>query len=143
MLKPWLYENKYTKIRNFELRWLRILVRKGSHHMLPWNQQFLLSAKMNGTQRRTPASLWRMHYAYCSMLKGTTWAEATVCQTVKKLSQYPKPFSVVLVWRHSQLVSQQKIPLNRFFLNFRSNFLKSISGQLFRLVPKYCPIDIW
>ena len=33
------------------------------------------SAKMNGTQRRTLASPWKMHFTYCSMLKGTSHAE--------------------------------------------------------------------
>ena len=33
-----------------------ISVTKGSHHVLPPNQHFLLSAKMNGTQRRTLVS---------------------------------------------------------------------------------------
>jgi len=32
----------------------------------------LLSVKMNGTQRRTLVSPWRMHYAYCNMPKGTS-----------------------------------------------------------------------
>ena len=36
----------------------------------------LLSAKMNGTQRRTLLSPWRMHCTYCSMPKGTSQAEA-------------------------------------------------------------------
>ena len=36
----------------------------------------LLSAKMNGTQRRTLVSPWRMHCTYCGMPKGTPRAEA-------------------------------------------------------------------
>jgi len=50
---------------------------KGSHHVQPPNQCFLLSAKMNGAQRRTLLNLWRMHCMYCSMPKVTSWAEAT------------------------------------------------------------------
>jgi len=33
--------------------------------------------KMNGTQRRTLVRPWRMHFTYCGMPKGTSWAEAT------------------------------------------------------------------
>ena len=39
---------------------------------------FLLSEKMNGTQRRTLVSPCRMHCTYCSMLKVTFPAEATL-----------------------------------------------------------------
>jgi len=35
-----------------------------------------LSAKMNGTQRRTLVSPLRMPCVYCGMPKGTPWAEA-------------------------------------------------------------------
>ena len=38
--------------------------------MLPPSRHFSLSAKMNGTQRRTLVS------TYCGMPKGTSWAEA-------------------------------------------------------------------
>jgi len=44
--------------------------------MVPPNQHFLLSAKMNGTQRRTPVNPRRMYCIYCSMPKGTSQAEA-------------------------------------------------------------------
>ena len=37
---------------------------------------FLLSAKMIGTQKRTPVSPLGMHCMYCSMPKGTTRFEA-------------------------------------------------------------------
>jgi len=33
---------------------------------------------MNGTQRRTLVSRWRMHWMYWGMPKGTSWAEATL-----------------------------------------------------------------
>ena len=55
-----------------------ISIMKGSHHVLPANRHFLLSAKMNGTQRRTLVSLWRMHCMYCGIPKGTCPAEATL-----------------------------------------------------------------
>jgi len=58
----------YEKYRQFSLR-------KGSHHMQPPNQCFSLSAKMNGTQRKTLVSPWRMHWTYCGMPKGTSPAE--------------------------------------------------------------------
>ena len=41
------------------------------------NRHFSLSAKMNGTLRRTLVSPWRMHWTYWGMSKGTPWAEAT------------------------------------------------------------------
>ena len=37
-----------------------------------------LSAKMNGTQRRTLVSSWRMHCMCCGMPKGTFWAKVTL-----------------------------------------------------------------
>ena len=55
----------------------KISIMKGSHHVLLPNRHFSLSAKMNGTQRRTLVSPWRTHCMYCSMPKGTCWAEAT------------------------------------------------------------------
>ena len=45
---------------------------RGSHHMQPPNWLILMSAKMNGTQRKIVVSSWRMHCA-----KGTSWAEGT------------------------------------------------------------------
>jgi len=39
---------------------------KNASHVTPPNQHFLLSAKMNGTQRRMLVSSWRMHCKYCS-----------------------------------------------------------------------------
>jgi len=39
------------------------------------NQHFSWRAKMNGTQRRTLVSPWRMHCIYSSMTKGTSWGE--------------------------------------------------------------------
>ena len=41
------------------------------------NKHLSLSAKMNGTQRRTLVSPRRMHYTYCGMPKGTSWVEST------------------------------------------------------------------
>ena len=58
-------------------RWLRILLCKGSHHVLPPNRHFSLSAKMNEAQRRTLVSPWRMHCSCCGMPKGTSRTEAT------------------------------------------------------------------
>jgi len=43
---------------------------------LPQNQHFLLSAKMNDTQRRTLVSPLRMPCVYCGMPKGASQAEA-------------------------------------------------------------------
>ena len=51
---------------------------------------FLLSAKMNWTQRRTLVSPRRMHCMFCSMPKGTSWAEAT------SNSEKIKPVAVAL-----------------------------------------------
>jgi len=41
------------------------------------NQCFSLPAKMNGTQRRTLVSPWRIHWMHCGMPKGTSQDEAT------------------------------------------------------------------
>ena len=53
-----------------------LVMRKGSHHVQPPNKCFSLSSKMNGKQRRTLVSPWRMHCT-CCMPKGTSRAEAT------------------------------------------------------------------
>jgi len=78
---------------------LRILLHKGSHHVLPPNQHYLLSTKMNGTQRRTLVSPWMMHCMYCSMPKGTSWAEAM--SSSEKIKSVPLAIvdRVALVWR--------------------------------------------
>ena len=64
---------------------------EGSHHMLPPNQHFSLSAKMNGTQRRTVVSPRRMHCTYCGMPKGTSRAQATLN------SEKIKPISLAVI----------------------------------------------
>ena len=42
------------KIATMKIRMISVM--KGNHHVLPPNQHFSLSAKMNGTQRRTLVS---------------------------------------------------------------------------------------
>jgi len=48
--------------------------RKPSHA----TTKLTLFAVMNGTQRRTLVSPWRMHCTYCGTPPGTSWAEATL-----------------------------------------------------------------
>jgi len=64
---------------------------KGSHHMPPPNWHLLLLTKMNGTQRRTLVSAWRIHCLYCGMPKGTVQAEAM------SNSEKIKPVALVLL----------------------------------------------
>ena len=45
--------------------------------MQPPNRHFLLSTKMDRTQRKTLDSPWRMHCIYCSIPKGTSRVEVT------------------------------------------------------------------
>ena len=106
-------------------------LRKGSHHVQPPNQRFSLSAKMNGTQRRTLVSPWRMHCTHCGMPKGTSRAEATLN------SEKIKPVAIAVIklcltegisQAVRQSVSHKKIPWQLF---------ESISGRsesLFGLV---------
>ena len=97
-------------------------LRKRSHYVQPSNQCFSLSAKMNGTQRRTLVSPWRIHCTYCGMPKGTSRAEATLNR--EKI----KPVAIAVIELRltevisqsvrqsvSQAVSHKKIPLNNFF----------------------------
>ena len=67
MLRCWLCSTRYTVVRKkncpkstSEIKTATMKnmddIMKGSHHMLPPNQRFSLSAKMNGTQRRTLVS---------------------------------------------------------------------------------------
>ena len=79
---------------------------KGSHHVLPPNRHLSLSAKMNGTQRRTLVSPRRMHCMYCGMPKGTSRAEVT------SNSEKIKPVALAVIKLHlseasvSQLLGQ-------------------------------------
>jgi len=66
-------------------------IMKGSHHVQQPNQHFSLSAKMNGTQRRTPISPWRMHCTYCGMPNGTCQGEAMLN------SQNIKPVAIAVI----------------------------------------------
>ena len=59
----------------------------GTNKLSPYS----LSAKMNGTQRRTLVSPRRMHYTYCGMPKGTSWAE------VMPNSEKMKPIALVII----------------------------------------------
>ena len=54
----------------------------------------LLSAKMNGTQRRTLVSPRKMHYVYCGIPQGTSWAEAT------SNSEKIKPVALAIIKLH-------------------------------------------
>ena len=58
-----------------------------------------LSTKTNGTQRRTLISPWRRHCMYCSMPKGTSWAEA-LSNSEKNQACSLSRYRVTLVWRH-------------------------------------------
>ena len=85
-----------------------ISVMKGSHHVLPPNPHFLLSAKMNGTQWRTLVSPWRMHCMYCGMPKGTSQAEVMLnSEKIKSITL------AVIELCLSKGISQWKIPLNK------------------------------
>ena len=80
---------------------------KGSNHVLQVYQQ-IDTFILNGIQRRTPVSPWRMHCTYCSLPKAPL-----------KLSRY----QVVLVWRYqlvwvTQWVSQS---LENSFLKLHGN----------------------
>ena len=116
----WYQNSHYDKYGQFPL-W------RGSHHMLSPNRHFSLSAKMNGTQRRTLVSPWRMHRTYCGMPKGTCRAEAT------SNSEKIKPVALAIIeLRLSEGISQlltysvsRKIPLNKLFLKFCSDLLKA------------------
>ena len=79
---------KSIKVSTTKIR--MISVSKGSHHMHCQNQHFSLSTKMNGTQRITLVSPWRMCYMYCNVSKGISLDEAT--------SNSEKSTSTMLVW---------------------------------------------
>ena len=59
--------------------------------MLPPNRYLLLSAKVNGTQRRTLVSPRRMHCVYCGMPKGTYRAKVTL------ISEKIKPVVIAVI----------------------------------------------
>jgi len=65
--------NQHSHYENY--RWF--LLRMEAITCLPQNRHFSWWAKMNGTQRRTLVSPWRMHCMYRGMAKGTSWAEVT------------------------------------------------------------------
>ena len=69
-----------------------ISIAKGNHHMLPPNQHFSLSAKMNGTQRRILVS---MHCMYCGMPKGTSRDETAL--NSEKIMSYEKIIFLVII----------------------------------------------
>ena len=74
---------------------------KGKPSLLPPNPNLSLSAKMNGTQRRTLVSPTRMHCMYCGMPKGTSWAAEM--SNSKKI----KPVAVTVIeLRLSEGISQ-------------------------------------
>jgi len=69
----------------------KISITNGSHHVPTQNLRFSWWAKMNGTQRRTLVSPWRMHCMYSGMAKDTSQAEAT--SNSKKI----KPIALAIV----------------------------------------------
>ena len=62
-----LFKNNLCNQSSLNEKVQMISITKGSHHVLPPNWHFLLSAEMNGTQRRTLVSTWVMHCTYCNM----------------------------------------------------------------------------
>ena len=73
-------------------------LRKGSHQVQPPNQRFSLSAKMNGTQRRTLVSPWRIHCTHCGVPKGTSRVEQC-----KNQARSHSRYRVMLDWRHQSV----------------------------------------
>ena len=87
------------KVTTMKIR--TISITKGSHHVLPPNWHFSLSAKMNGTQGRTLVSPWRMHYTYCGMPKAPLWLKR--CQQWKNQAYSLSRYLVTLDWRHQSV----------------------------------------
>ena len=94
------------------------------------NHHFSLSAKMNGTQRRTLVSPWRMHCMYCGMPKGTSRTEAT------SNSEKIKPVALAVIKLHlsaegiSQWITQSVSRKFHLILKFCSNLLKAFRVNL-------------
>ena len=87
MLHCWLCSIRYTAVRiknclkstsTFKIATMKNMDDfryKGKLSCASPNRHFSLSAKMNGTQKRTLVSPKRMHCTYCGMPKGTCQAE--------------------------------------------------------------------
>jgi len=92
------------------------------------------------TQRRTMVSPWRMHFTYCSMQKGTSWAKVMLnSEKIKSIV-----LAVILVvWKH-QLVS--KSVSGKFLLNQKkitATFMKAFQADLkASFTNQYCPITV-
>ena len=69
----------------------KIFVAQKSNHMVLLNQRYSMSAKVNGTQIRTPVSQWRMHCMYCSTPKCISQGEAM------SISEYNQACSFIYV----------------------------------------------
>ena len=79
----------------FEVTTMKIQTISESHHVLLPNRRLSLSAKMNGTQRRTLVrKSMKMHCTYCGMPKGTCPAEAT------SNSKKSKPVALAIIELH-------------------------------------------
>ena len=83
-MNPELLEKYLCSQRSHYEKYRWFLLHKGSHHVQPLNQCFSLSAKMNGRQRQTLVSPWRMQCMYCSMPKDTSRAEGTLNSKIIK-----------------------------------------------------------
>ena len=119
---------------------LRISLHKGSHHVLPPNWHFSLSAKINGTQRRTLVSPWRMTLYILQYAKRRLSGWSNVEQWKIKLIAL-----AVIKLRLSEGISQLANRKFCVFLKFRSNFLKAFQVDLkaclgLILPNQYCPI---
>jgi len=79
---------------NLGSHFVRFPVCKGSHHVQPPSQHFSLSAKINGTQRRTMVSPWRIHWMYYGLPKGTSRAKAMLN------SEKIKPVALAIIKLH-------------------------------------------
>ena len=108
---------------------------KGSHYML-------LPAKMNGIQRRTLVSLWRMYNAVCER-HFSGWSDIEQWK-----NQVHSVSHSLLSYACSQSVSQSVsylLQLNNCFLKFCSNLLKVFLVACLSLVlpNQYCSIIAW
>jgi len=81
---------------------------------------------VNKDTKKGLVSLWRMHYMYSSMAKGT---HLSGWSSKKTQACSLSHCQVTWVWRH-QAVSQYKILFKKFLLKLHSNFLKAFQVDL-------------
>jgi len=137
--------NPSDKYYSSKTRYIKMIVSLPYyHHVWPPNQHFLLSAKMNGTQRRACTNksntLYVLQYAKRHL---SSWSDIKKWKS-SQVHSLSNCWSEGISQSVSQSVSRKFCYINNFYSNLLNAFQVNLKACLGLVLPKqYFPIVIW